>query len=48
MADLYKVNFSIGRNEFFKPHHYSDPLTRPLTYFINMNIKLQLVVYGDT
>ena len=27
-----------------KPHHYSDPLTRPLTYFINMNIKILTVL----
>ena len=41
MADLYKIKlFSIGRNEFFKPQHYSDPLNRPLTHFINMNIKI--------
>ena len=47
MADLCKVNLAlVGMN--FKPHHYTDPLTRPLAYFINMNIEIQLVVHGDT
>lgn len=48
MADLYRVNLALVGISFLSLNHHADPLTRLLTYFINVSIRIQLVVYGNS